>query len=166
MSAASEPGRADRPQLRVVRLDPAATLPRYARDGDAGMDLASLAAVELAPGERAGVRTGLAVAVPPGWVGLVHPRSGLALRRGLTVINTPGTIDSGYRGELVVPMVNLGEDVVAIAPGDRVAQLVLQRVGAAEVLEVAAFDDPQLDGTERGTGGFGSTGLTGVTTTD
>ncbi len=143
-------------RLPVRRLDPAAVLPAYAHDGDAGLDLTAVEAATLPPGGRAAVGTGLAVAIPVGWVGLVHPRSGLALRQGLTVANAPGTIDAGYRGELKVILVNLGADPVEIAPGDRIAQLVLQRVGAAEVVEV---DD--LDDTTRGAGGFGSTGVRG-----
>jgi dUTP pyrophosphatase len=143
-----------RPVLRVRRLDPAAVLPVYAHDGDAGLDLRANEAVVLDPGQRAAVATGLAVAVPSGWVGLVHPRSGLALRHGLTVANAPGTIDAGYRGELKVILVNLGTDPVAVALGDRVAQLLLQQVGHAEVVEVE-----DLDETGRGAGGFGSTGV-------
>lgn len=140
-------------ELRIRRLDPAAVVPTYAHAGDAGLDLAAVADVKIAPGERVAVGTGLAVAVPDGYVGLVHPRSGLALRHGLTVANAPGTIDAGYRGELKVLLVNLGSEPVAIAPGDRIAQLVLQEVARAEVIEV---DD--LDDTTRGRGGFGSTG--------
>lgn len=140
--------------LPVVRLDPDAALPGYAHAGDAGLDLSSNEEVVLPPGGRAAVATGLAVAVPEGWVGLVHPRSGLALRRGLTVANAPGTIDAGYRGELKVILVNLGDEEVAVSRGDRIAQLVLQRVGHATVVEVEAFDD-----TGRGAGGFGSTGV-------
>ena len=104
--------------------------------------------------------TGLAIAVPDGWVGLVHPRSGLARRHGLTVTNAPGTIDAGYRGEVTVLLVNLGQESVTIRRGDRVAQLLLQRVGRAEVVEVEA-----LDRTTRGAGGFGSTGVQGVAVT-
>lgn len=140
--------------LRVRRLVAHAVLPSYAHEGDAGLDLASAEARTLAPGERGAVSTGLAVAVPRGWVGLVHPRSGLALRSGLTVVNAPGTIDSGYRGELKVLLVNLGQEPVEIAEGDRIAQLVVQRVGAAQVVEVDELDD-----TVRGAGGFGSTGV-------
>jgi dUTP pyrophosphatase len=139
--------------LPVVRLHPQAVLPTYAHDGDAGLDLTAVETRTLHPGERAAVGTGLAVAVPPGWVGLVHPRSGRALREGLTVANAPGTIDAGYRGELKVILVNLGDAPVAITPGDRIAQLVLQRVGAARVVEVDT-----LEATSRGEGGFGSTG--------
>jgi dUTP pyrophosphatase len=141
-------------ELQVVRLHPDAVLPSYAHPGDAGLDLTSVEAVTLRPGARAAVPTGLAVAVPDGWVGLVHPRSGLALRHGLTVANAPGTIDAGYRGELKVILVNVGDEEVTIAAGDRIAQLVLQEVGLARVVEVASLDD-----TARGEGGFGSTGV-------
>lgn len=140
--------------LRVRRLDPDVALPVRAHPGDAGLDLCAAQTLTLAPGERAAVATGLAVAIPPGWVGLVHPRSGLALRHGLTVANAPGTIDAGYRGELKVLLVNLGADPVPITRGDRVAQLLLQQVGDVEVVEVAT-----LEATERGEGGFGSTGV-------
>ncbi|MDX1620399.1 MAG: dUTP diphosphatase [Nitriliruptorales bacterium] len=147
-------GARQQPTLRVRKLDPAAVLPAYAHDGDAGLDLAAVESKAFAPGERGAVGTGLAVAIPSGWVGLVHPRSGLALKSGLTVVNAPGTIDSGYRGELKVLLVNLGDEPVEIVPGDRIAQLVLQRVGWAEVVEVEALDE-----TGRGAGGFGSTGV-------
>jgi dUTP pyrophosphatase len=140
-------------ELRVVRTDPELPLPAYAHEGDAGLDLHAAADVTLAPGGRAAVPTGLRVAVPAGWVGLVHPRSGLARRHGLTVANAPGTIDAGYRGDVLVLLVNLGPDPVEVARGDRIAQLLLQRVGRAEVVEVA-----DLDGTTRGAGGFGSSG--------
>lgn len=140
--------------LRVRRLDPSVPLPSYAHPGDAGLDLCAAESRKLAPGERAAVSTGLAVAIPDGWVGLVHPRSGLALRAGLTVVNAPGTIDSGYRGELKVLLVNLGGDPVQIERGDRVAQLLLQRVARAVVVESDSLDD-----TTRGAGGFGSTGV-------
>lgn len=140
-------------ELAVRRLRPDAVLPSYAHPGDAGLDLAAVEAVRLAPGERAAVPTGLAVAIPDGWVGLVHPRSGLARRHGLTVANAPGTIDAGYRGEVQVLLVNLGSDPVEVAAGERVAQLLLQQVGQARVVEVEDLDD-----TARGAGGFGSTG--------
>lgn len=143
----------ERPTVPFRRLDPAARVPTYAHAGDAGMDLTALRAVSLAPGERAAVPTGLAMAIPRGWVGLVHPRSGLARRHGVTVANAPGTIDAGYRGEVEVLLINLGATAVEIAAGERVAQLLLQRVGAAELVEVDRLDD-----TTRGTGGFGSTG--------
>ncbi|MBW3561585.1 MAG: dUTP diphosphatase [Actinobacteria bacterium] len=139
--------------LRIRRLDPDVTVPRYAHPGDAGLDLAAAEDRSVASGERVAVSTGLAIAVPPGWVGLVHPRSGLALDRGLTVVNAPGTIDAGYRGELKVLLVNLSDEAVEISRGDRIAQLLLQRVGRAVLAE---SDD--LGETERGAGGFGSTG--------
>lgn len=144
---------AERVVLRVRRVDPEVPLPRYAHPGDAGLDLAAADDHRLSPGERRAVGTGLAVAVPSGWVGLIHPRSGLALRTGLTVINAPGTVDAGYRGELTVALANLGQDTVELARGDRIAQLVLQRVGRAVIREVEHLDD-----TARGTAGFGSTG--------
>jgi len=140
-------------ELVVRRLRPDAVLPSYAHPGDAGLDLAAVEAVRLGPGERAAVPTGLAVAIPDGWVGLVHPRSGLARRHGLTVANAPGTIDAGYRGEVQVLLVNLGSDPVEVAAGERVAQLLLQEVGRARIVEVEDLDD-----TARGAGGFGSTG--------
>lgn len=147
-------GRPDKIALRVQRLDSDVDLPAYAHPGDAGLDLAAAEELVLAPGERGAVGTGLAVAIPVGWVGLVHPRSGLALRSGLTVVNAPGTIDSGYRGELKVLLINLGTDDVEISRGDRIAQLVLQRVGEAQVVEA-----DELDPTRRGAGGFGSSGV-------
>ena len=143
----------DRLELPVQRLHADAVLPAYAHPGDAGLDLTSVAAVTLGPGERAAVPTGLAVAIPDGWVGLVHPRSGLARRHGVTVANAPGTIDAGYRGEVLVLLVNLGPEPVVLGAGERVAQLLLQRVGRAAVREVASLDE-----TARGGGGFGSTG--------
>ena len=143
-------------ELRVVRLDPTVPLPAYAHDGDAGMDLTAAAEVTLAPMGRSAVPTGLAVAIPAGWVGLVHPRSGLARRHGITVANAPGTIDAGYRGELMVLLINLGTDAVTLERGDRIAQLLLQPVGRATVVEATHLDD-----TTRGDGGFGSTGLHG-----
>lgn len=142
--------------LQVVRLDPGVALPTYAHEGDAGLDLAAAGDVTLEPMGRVAVPTGLAVAIPTGWVGLVHPRSGLARRHGVTVANAPGTIDAGYRGEIVVLLINLGTDVVTLEAGDRIAQLLLQPVGRAEIVEVEALDE-----TARGDGGFGSTGLRG-----
>jgi dUTP pyrophosphatase len=147
-------GMMDEVELRVRRLDPTVPLPSYAHPGDAGLDLTAAADVELAPGARAAVPTGLAVAIPAGWVGLVHPRSGLARRQGVTVANAPGTIDAGYRGEVQVLLVNLGQQPVSLRRGDRVAQLLLQRVGVARVVETEVLDE-----TARGEGGFGSTGV-------
>ena len=128
-------------------------LPRYATDGAAGMDIVSAETVTLQPGARHAVATGLAVAIPHGYEIQVRPRSGLALKHGITVPNTPGTIDSDYRGELKIIMINHGADAFPIARGDRVAQLVLAPVTQAAWDEVAELDD-----TERGAGGFGSTG--------
>lgn len=142
-------------RLRVQRLRPDVVLPSRAHPGDAGLDLRTADEVVLAPGGRGAVSTGLVVAVPDGHVGLVHPRSGLALRWGVTVVNAPGTIDAGYRGELRVALVNLSTDVVRLEAGERVAQLVLQEVVLPDVVEV---DDLADEPTTRGTGGFGSTG--------
>lgn len=128
-------------------------LPAYATDGAAGMDVVAAEDVDLAPGARHAVATGLSVAIPAGYEIQVRPRSGLALKHGVTVPNTPGTIDSDYRGELKVIMINLGADTFAIRRGDRVAQLVLAPVTRGSWLEV-----DELDATARGEGGFGSTG--------
>ncbi len=139
--------------LPVRRLRPDVPLPVYAHDGDAGLDLAAADETAIASGQRVAVATGLAIAVPRGWVGLVHPRSGLALKQGVTVANAPGTIDAGYRGELKVLLVNLGPRTVVLRAGERIAQLLLQQVGQARVVEV-----DELDETSRGAAGFGSTG--------
>ncbi|GAA3343453.1 dUTP diphosphatase [Amorphoplanes nipponensis] len=140
--------------IQVRRLDPDLPLPAYALPGDAGADLVAAEDVELAPGGRALVRTGLAVALPEGYVGLVHPRSGLAVRLGVTVLNAPGTVDAGYRGEILVNLVNHDPAATAkISRGDRIAQLVVQRVARA-VFHVV----DELPGTSRGAGGHGSTG--------
>ena len=141
--------------VRFKRLRAGAVLPRYMTAGAAGMDLASAAEgpLTLQPGQRLGVPTGLAMELAPGFEGQVRPRSGLALRAGVTVVNAPGTIDFDYRGELVVLLVNLGQEAHTIAPGDRIAQLVIAPVTRAEVVEVA-----ELSGTDRGAGGFGHTG--------
>ncbi len=128
-------------------------LPAYATSGAAGMDVVSAEDVTLAPGARHAVATGLSMAIPQGYEIQVRPRSGLALKHGITVPNTPGTIDSDYRGELKVILINLGDEPFAIARGDRVAQLVL-----APVVQAAWDEVAELDATERGEGGFGSTG--------
>ncbi len=141
-------------ELRVRRLDPRAVVPARAHPGDAGLDLVAIEACDLPPGGRAAVPTGLAVAVPAGHAGLVVPRSGLARRQGVTVANAPGLIDSGYRGELVVLLVNLGAEAHRVAAGDRVAQLVVTPVALPPAVEVDEL--PPSDG--RGAGGFGSTG--------
>lgn len=148
------------PTLRVVRLRADAVLPRYATDGAAGLDLSAAidAPIELAPQERIRVPTGLAIALPAGHEGQVRPRSGLAAKLGLTVLNAPGTIDEDYRGELQVLLVNLGSTTATIEPGDRIAQLVVAPVTR---VEVAVEDDVgALGDTARGHGGFGSTGVT------
>ncbi|KAA8958311.1 dUTP diphosphatase [Mycobacterium sp.] len=145
--------------LTVVRLDPGLPLPSRAHDGDAGVDLYSAEDVELAPGQRALVRTGLAVAIPLGMVGLVHPRSGLAARAGLSIVNSPGTIDAGYRGEIKVALINLDPAApIAVRRGDRIAQLLVQRVELVELVEVSSFDEVGLANTSRGDGGHGSSG--------
>jgi dUTP pyrophosphatase len=142
------------PSLPFRRLDPGATLPERAHPGDAGFDLRSVEDVEVGPGERAMVRTGLAVAIPDGHAGLVLPRSGLASRHGLTMANAPGLIDAGYRGEVICAVVNLDRTMpVRIARGDRIAQLVIV---AVPDLEPAWVDELPLS--TRGEGGFGSTG--------
>ncbi len=138
----------------VVRLDPDLPLPAYAHPGDAGADLHTTVDVVLAPGERALVPTGIALALPEGDVGLVHPRSGLAARHGVSIVNTPGTVDAGYRGEVKVLLVNLDPaEPVELRRGERVAQLVVQRVERAAFVEVDALPD-----SARGAGGYGSTG--------
>jgi len=138
--------------VRVLASD--LPLPAYAREGDAGLDLHAAADVALGPGARALVPTGLAVAIPAGFAGFVLPRSGLALRQGVTLLNTPGLIDAGYRGELQVLLVNLGDTPVKLSRGDRIAQLVVQRVEHVTLTPVA-----ELPPSTRGAGGFGSTGV-------
>ena len=140
--------------VAVRRLAADVPLPTYAHPHDAGADLVAACDVELGPGERALVPTGLAIALPPGYVGLVHPRSGLAARLGVTVLNAPGTVDAGYRGEIMVNLINHDrERTVSIARGDRIAQLVVQRVERAEFRVVE-----ELPPSARGDGGHGSTG--------
>jgi dUTP pyrophosphatase len=146
-------------RLAVVRLDPELPLPTRAHEGDAGVDLFSAQDVELAPGQRAMVPTGLAVAIPVGMVGLVHPRSGLAARVGLSIVNSPGTIDAGYRGEIKLSLINLDPVTpITIHRGDRIAQLLVQRVELPELVEVSSFDEAGLGDTTRGEGGHGSSG--------
>lgn len=142
-------------KLEFRRLDPGVALPQRAREGDAGLDLAANADLAVGPGERALVSTGLAVAIPPGHAGLVLPRSGLASRRGLTLANAPGLIDSGYRGEVTVAVVNLDRrEPVEIHRGDRIAQLVVVPIAEVEPAEVE-----ELPTTVRGSAGFGSSGM-------
>jgi len=138
----------------ITRLDPAVPLPGYARHGDAGADLCAAEDIDLAPGERAVVRTGIAIALPEGYAGFVHPRSGLAARHGITLVNAPGTIDAGYRGEIKVILLNTDlARTVSLHRGDRIAQLVVQRVENVTFREV-----PALPESARGDNGFGSTG--------
>ncbi|MGO3151634.1 MAG: dUTP diphosphatase [Galactobacter sp.] len=142
------------PVIQVLRLDQGIPVPSYAMEGDAGADLCTTEDFALAPGQRRLVPTGIAIALPLGFVGLVHPRSGLAVRHGITVVNAPGTVDSGYRGEIKVTLLNTDTDhSVSFSRGDRIAQLVIQRVEHAGFVEVS-----ELDPTERGAQGFGSTG--------
>jgi dUTP pyrophosphatase len=141
-------------RLAVRRVDPAAILPAHSYAGDAGFDLHAVEAAELAPGERASVRTGIALELPERHAGLVLPRSGLASRHGIALVNAPGLIDAGYRGEVRVLLLNTDRtDAFAIAPGDRIAQLVVVRAERPDVVEVQ-----ELAGSERGERGFGSSG--------
>ena len=141
-------------KVKVLRTDPEAQLPAYAHPGDAGMDVRSIENVTLAPGARALVRTGLVLELPPDAEAQVRPRSGLALKHGVTVLNTPGTIDAGYRGEVGVILINLGAEPFVVEKGMKIAQLVVAPVAQAEVVEVSV-----VDATDRGAGGFGSTGV-------
>jgi len=145
------------PRVRCLRLEHGSgiELPRRASPGSAGLDLRAAVTIDvtIGPGERTLIPTGFVVSIPEGWEGQVRPRSGLALREGLTLLNTPGTIDSDYRGELKVLMINLGQLPVTVSRGDRIAQLILAPVALAETEEAESLDD-----TERGEGGFGSTG--------
>lgn len=144
-------------EVLLSRIDPDIPLPSYARPGDAGADLVTTSDVVLEPGERAVVGTGIAIALPEGYAGFVHPRSGLAARVGLSVVNTPGTIDAGYRGEIRVCLVNHDpREAIRLLRGDRIAQLVVQRVEQAVFREVDGADG--LPASARGTGGYGSTG--------
>jgi dUTP pyrophosphatase len=144
-----------RVELPVKRLDPTLPMPRYAHEGDAGLDLYAAEDASLAPGARALIPTGIAVAIPIGHAGFVQPRSGLAIRHGFSLVNTPGLIDSHYRGEIKIIAINLlRETPIEIRRGDKIAQLVIQRVSTCELVEVDELDD-----TARGEGGFGSTGI-------
>lgn len=142
----------NRIDVRIVRLDKDLPLPAYAYEGDAGLDLMSAVDVTLKPLERTAIPTGLAVAIPEGYAGFVQPRSGMAIKRGLSMVNTPGLIDSNYRGELKVIAINLDpHEPIAIKRGERIAQLVIQEVPIVSLLEVDLLDD-----TVRGENGFGS----------
>lgn len=140
--------------VAFVPLDPDLDPPSYAKPGDAGADLRSAVDTVIAPGERVLVPTGIAIALPEGFVGLIHPRSGLALRHGLSIVNTPGTIDAGYRGEIKVLLINLDpRESLQIQRGDRIAQLIVQRFETVEFVAVNELPD-----SERGAGGYGSSG--------
>ena len=142
-------------KIKFKLLHELAQAPKYAHDGDAGADLVCIEDVTLKPGERRLVATGVAIALPKGYVGLVHPRSGLANKHGIGIVNTPGTIDSGFRGELRICLINLDpSESVSLSAGSRIAQLVVQEVTTAQFVEVSDLDD-----TERSDQGFGSTGI-------
>ena len=142
-------------QVLITRLDPSIPLPSYAKGGDAGADIVSRIDITLQPGERALVPTGISIALPDGYVALVHPRSGLAVKHGVTMVNAPGTVDAGYRGELQCIMINHDpKESITFHKGDRIAQLVIQKVERAQFIEVE-----NLPGSGRGNGGFGSTGV-------
>ena len=144
----------DRIVVPIHRIDPTVELPSYAYSGDAGLDLRASESATIAPFERCLVPTGLSIAIPEGYAGFVQPRSGLALKNGLSIANTPGLIDSHYRGELKIIAVNLdAHKELHIERGERIAQLVIQRVPVVELVEVDALDE-----TDRGAGGFGSSG--------
>jgi len=141
-------------EVLIKRLDPDIPLPSYAKAGDAGADLATRIDFTIKPGERILVPTGISIALPDGYVALVHPRSGLAVKHGISIVNTPGTVDAGYRGELQIILINLDQNQsISFKKGDRIAQLVIQQVERAKFTEVS-----ELPGSDRSTGGFGSTG--------
>ena len=140
--------------VSIKRLDPSVDLPQYAYEGDAGLDLRANESVDIAPYERVLIHTGIAIALPDGYAGFVQPRSGMALNRGLSIVNTPGLIDAHYRGELMVIAINLdAHEPIHIERGERIAQLVIQEVPTVRLVEV-----DELDRTDRGAGGFGSSG--------
>jgi len=141
-------------QVLIKRLDPTVPLPSYAKGGDAGADLVTRIDFTIKPGERMLIPTGISIALPNGYVALVHPRSGLAIKHGVTMVNSPGTVDAAYRGELQIILINHdSKEAVSFKRGDRIAQLVIQKVEHASFIEVS-----ELPGSGRGTGGFGSTG--------
>jgi len=145
-------------EVLISTTSPDVPIPSYAHPGDAGADITTRVDVELAPGERATVPTGVCIALPAGYVALVHPRSGLAAKQGITIVNAPGTVDAGYRGEIAVTLLNTdARETVRLTKGDRIAQLVIQRVEHAAFVTVEA-----LPGSHRGDGGFGSTGVRGA----
>jgi dUTP pyrophosphatase len=144
--------------IALVRLDTELPIPSYAHPGDAGADLMTTVDLHLAPGERALVPTGVAIALPEGYVALVHPRSGLAARHGLSIVNTPGTVDAGYRGEIKVLLINHDpQEAIELRRGERIAQLLIQRVERATFVEVESLPE-----SARGAGGYGSTGTAGL----
>ena len=141
-------------KVLITRLDESVPMPRYAKAGDAGADLTSRVEITLQPGERALVPTGISIALPNGYAAFVHPRSGLAIKHGVSMVNTPGTVDAGFRGELKVILINHDRDTaITFHKGDRIAQLVIQKVEQAQFIDVE-----YLPGSDRGEGGFGSTG--------
>lgn len=141
-------------KVLITRLDESIPVPVYAKAGDAGADLSSRVEITLLPGQRALVPTGISIALPNGYAAFVHPRSGLAIKHGVSMVNTPGTVDAGFRGELQVILINHDrETAITFHKGDRIAQLVIQKVEQAEFIDVE-----HLPGSERGEGGFGSTG--------
>jgi dUTP pyrophosphatase len=142
-------------QVLIKRLDPGVPLPKYSKGGDAGADIVTRVDLTLEPGERALVPTGIAIALPSGYAAFAHPRSGLAIKHGVSMVNTPGTIDAGFRGELQIILINLDpRESISFKRGDRIAQLVFQKVEHADFVEVE-----ELPGSGRSDGGFGSTGL-------
>ena len=155
-------------RVLISRLDAGLPMPRYAHPGDAGVDLQAREAVSLAPGQRALVPTGVAIALPAGYAAFVHPRSGLAARHGISMVNAPGTIDAGYRGEILVNLVNTDRhEAFSISRGDRIAQLVVQRVSEAHFVEVESLPGSQRGDTGHGaSGGFGPAPASTTTTKD
>jgi len=141
-------------KVLITRLDESVPVPRYAKPGDAGADICTRIDLTIEPGERVLAPTGLSMALPDGYAAFVHPRSGLAIKHGVSMVNTPGTVDAGYRGELQIILINHDlREPISFKKGDRIAQLVIQKVERAEFIEVET-----LPGTDRGSGGFGSTG--------
>jgi dUTP pyrophosphatase len=141
-------------KVLITRLDESVPVPRYAKPGDAGADICTRIDLTIEPGERVLAPTGLSIALPDGYAAFVHPRSGLAIKHGVSMVNTPGTVDAGYRGELQIILINHDlREAISFKKGDRIAQLVIQKVERAEFIEVEI-----LPGTDRGSGGFGSTG--------
>ena len=140
-------------KVKFKKMHPDATIPQYSNPGDAGMDLTSIEDRVISPGEHILVKTGLRMELPPGYEAQIRPRSGLALKHGITVLNTPGTIDSGYRGDIGIILMNHGEEAYTVNSGDRIAQMVIAKYEAPEIEEVESLED-----SVRGEGGFGSTG--------